>query len=408
HTLVFESSMPQLEHLDASDSGLMALKLPQNCDRLRYLDGSRNKISQFVPLRDFPSLEHLDLSENRLNDFDTRWLPKFPKLQRVYLKENPMYSSKRDGVERPANCLDFLQRFQRDLEKGEPQQNKEYKVLVVGNGGVGKSCLVERLVHNTFTPSHDSTHGVSIEQCISLEQYLEQDKFPYILNIWDFGGQDIYHATHRLFMQSNAIYYVLWDEENNPDHKKESEYQEGQETRKYDNHSLQYWLYYVQQQGKDSPVIVIKTKKAKNNAPSPHEPSLLKTFSNSFKKLDFHQVESSQSDWQQNGFKRLLNFTEDAIASFGRDELLPQNWFNLRQHLRNLQKNNSKQGTIPARIPRYRFGLRPGKPNRSARKMAGANGCCFLQRRLLWQCDYFAARLGNSRHLYPFSATKAT
>ena len=28
--------------------------------------------------------------------------------------------------------------------------------------------------------------------------------------MWDFGGQDIYHGTHALFMRDNAIFALIW------------------------------------------------------------------------------------------------------------------------------------------------------------------------------------------------------
>ena len=30
------------------------------------------------------------------------------------------------------------------------------------------------------------------------------------MQMWDFGGQDIYHGTHALFMRDNAIFALIW------------------------------------------------------------------------------------------------------------------------------------------------------------------------------------------------------
>jgi internalin A len=44
---------------------------------------------------------------------------------------------------------------------------------------------------------------------------VELDGFrePVRLNLWDFGGQEIYHGTHTLFLQGQAVFLVLWTPE---------------------------------------------------------------------------------------------------------------------------------------------------------------------------------------------------
>ncbi len=238
-------SMPDLEHLDISDAQLLELELPEALQSLRWLDASRNKLQKFEWSGDLPELVHLDLSDNQLKNFPAEWIPRLPKLKRLYLKGNPLPESKRTEAENQANCLPFMQEFYQAIAKEGGIKNDEYKVLLVGNGKVGKTCMVHRLVDDCFKPEWDSTHG------IELRQLNDPKKLPYILNLWDFGGQDIYHATHRLFMQSSAIYLALWDMEGLKHEYTERE--EGGELRKYENYSLQYWLDYIKNQGGNPP-----------------------------------------------------------------------------------------------------------------------------------------------------------
>lgn len=334
--LQFDGPLPSLQWMDVSDGALQSLKIPDGCHQLRMIDASRNQITQWVPGGQFPELLHLDLSNNRLSDFPVSLLDKFPLLQRIYLKENPLPDSKKSFVEQQANCLSFLQYYQAQLERGTVD-NKEYKVLLVGNGGVGKTTLVERLVYNRFEENWLSTHG------IALEQYRKKKPFDFLLNLWDFGGQDIYHATHRLFMQSNALYLLLWDEKSrcNPS----SERTEAKERRAYDNYPLEYWLYYIRQQGKRCPVIVLKTKKSQNNSPHPQRERLQELFQEQFASLEFHQVDSSIDDWsneQGNGFNKLLHLMGRALKRLRGPEKIPTHWAGLRQHMRVLYRNQSK------------------------------------------------------------------
>jgi hypothetical protein len=43
------------------------------------------------------------------------------------------------------------------------------------------------------------------------------------IHLWDFGGQEYYHATHRLFMSNNILYLLMWETATN--HQYESEKQ---------------------------------------------------------------------------------------------------------------------------------------------------------------------------------------
>ena len=328
-SLEFETALPALWHFDVSDSALEELKLPAGFENLKWLDASRNQLKTFVPQGQFKKLTYLDLSSNQLNDFPTAILDKLAALEGLYLKGNDNFpSTKNLSINKQGNCLPFMQRFARELKKGQTVNN-EFKVLLVGNGGVGKTCLVERLVYDSFEKEHLSTHGVALEQYLNEENPKE---FPYILNLWDFGGQDIYHATHRLFMQSNAIYLALWDEKTLKNDT--SEIEEEGEIRKYENFSLQYWLHYIKHQGGNSPIIVVKTKTKEDSSFHPQQQEIQTRYGVS----DFLQIDSKVDDWTDNGFDRLLLFIKESIKKLRQEQELPKNWAELRQHLRLLQK----------------------------------------------------------------------
>ncbi|NCY16589.1 MAG: hypothetical protein EBX39_07430 [Actinobacteria bacterium] len=79
------------------------------------------------------------------------------------------------------------------------------KILLVGNGDAGKTTFAHALVG--LEPDHrqGSTHGIQ----------LFRDEMPgtppAVRHIWDFGGQDIYHNAHRIFMQAGSVFVVLWN-----------------------------------------------------------------------------------------------------------------------------------------------------------------------------------------------------
>ena len=54
-----------------------------------------------------------------------------------------------------------------------------------------------------------STHGILVGN-FNIE--VEENQTVNV-NLWDFGGQEYYHATHRLFFSDNVLYLLLWEQE---------------------------------------------------------------------------------------------------------------------------------------------------------------------------------------------------
>ena len=82
---------------------------------------------------------------------------------------------------------------------------------------MGKTTLVKKLQDKSFKCNVNiSTNGVDISTLIlprksnSFISLFSKD--PGIqFNVWDFGGQAVFHSTHRLFITPNAIYVILYD-----------------------------------------------------------------------------------------------------------------------------------------------------------------------------------------------------
>jgi len=99
------------------------------------------------------------------------------------------------------NCLPRLRAHFRDLAAGS-EALPDIKLIVLGNGRIGKTQICNRLRGQDFEPQADSTHGIVVTT-----QDFGADT---LLRMWDFGGQDIYHGTHALFMRTRAIFLLVW------------------------------------------------------------------------------------------------------------------------------------------------------------------------------------------------------
>ncbi len=102
-----------------------------------------------------------------------------------------------------------------------------------------------------FEKDWDSTHGIRLTFA---DLPTAPGEPPARLNIWDFGGQDIYHGTHALFLRSRAIFALVWCEERN-----NAEVYEHQGIA-FRNHPLAYWAHYVRHlAGTDNPLLTVQT-----------------------------------------------------------------------------------------------------------------------------------------------------
>ena len=84
----------------------------------------------------------------------------------------------------------------------------ESKLLVVGEGGVGKTELIQALHGRSFNADQEGTVGIKISE---LNVTRQADHTMMRLNAWDFAGQDFNHATHQLFFSNRSLFLLVWN-----------------------------------------------------------------------------------------------------------------------------------------------------------------------------------------------------
>jgi internalin A len=133
------------------------------------------------------------------------------------------------------NAADILDYYFR-MRRGRRLLN-EAKLILLGRGEVGKTCLVNRLVHDKYV-STSMTRGISITAWP-----IKVRKDTVRLHVWDFGGQEIQHATHQFFLTERSLYLVVLNG------------RAGAE-----DEDAEYWLKFVKTFGGGSPTIVVLNK----------------------------------------------------------------------------------------------------------------------------------------------------
>ena len=83
--------------------------------------------------------------------------------------------------------------------------NHTFKILTIGESGVGKTCILRRFVENKFLKNHLATIGIDFRTKV-LHIYGKDIK----LKIWDTAGQERYHnITSQIYKGADGIILVF-------------------------------------------------------------------------------------------------------------------------------------------------------------------------------------------------------
>lgn len=203
-----------------------------------HLGGNQLKI---LPdsLSRLTNLTWLSLGGNQLRVLPN-WLGQLPNLKEVDLYHNSLVTPPPEVVAHGSGAvLTFLRAGAR---VGTGRQWRA-KLLVVGQGGVGKTSLVKAVMGLPHDAMEPTTHGLRIEE-ITLG-HPEEPEQQMRLSVWDFGGQDIYHATHQFFLSAGCLSILVWDS------------RAGWEQCK-----VEYWLDLLDARAPGTPILLVATHSA--------------------------------------------------------------------------------------------------------------------------------------------------
>ena len=143
----------------------------------------------------------------------------------------------------------------------EDRPLNELKVIFLGDGGAGKSHTIARLLKDG-EQSEDfpnvSTPGIVIKD--KLYQFGDKE---VKVHYWDFGGQDILHSMHRMFLTKRTLYVVMVNvRDGNQDER------------------ARYWLHNLRSFADGAPVLLVLNQMDMNENASVNESDLRKLYPN--------------------------------------------------------------------------------------------------------------------------------
>jgi hypothetical protein len=270
---------------------------------LRELHLVGNQLTTLPPeIGQLTRLIKLDLWGNKLTTLPQE-ICQLTEIKRLWLDHNPLTSPPYEIAQQGINVI---RQYFDELNKGQRALN-EVKILLVGEGAAGKTSLVKQLLGEGFNEREDTTHGISIRGWET-----EAGDRKIRVNIWDFGGQEIQHATHQFFLSRRSLYVLVLD------------------ARRDDK--TEYWLQYIQSFGGSSPVLVVLNKEDENPSFDVNRPFLLQKYPGIR-----HFFRTCCADGR--GISRFKEVLLDELAKV---EMIgirwPQSWFQVKQRIEQADK----------------------------------------------------------------------
>ncbi|MCC3427757.1 MAG: leucine-rich repeat domain-containing protein [Microcoleus sp. PH2017_01_SCD_O_A] len=285
---------------------------------LTHLYLSNNRIVKIPEaLGQLSNLTELDLTNNQIAEIPES-LRKMDKLQKLDLRGNPipippeiLGKNKLSGNPRDVrNILDFY--FQ-TRDPNATEELNEAKLLIVGEGEAGKTTLANKLLNPNYElkEREPSTEGIDVMRW----EFPQPNGKPFRVHLWDFGGQEIYHATHQFFLTERSLYVLLVD-------------------NRRQNPNLCYWLSIIELLSKGSPVFLVQNEKQ----------DIRCEISLSQQRRDFRNLEK---DFPTNlatnrGLADLQRALQNRIATLEHISTpIPKRWANVRYVLENYSQRQT-------------------------------------------------------------------
>ncbi len=313
--------LTELQSLNLSGNQLTTL--PESLGQLtelRWLYLYRNQLTALPEsLGQLTQLRFLYLAGNQLTALPQS-LGLLPWLYVLDLKDCPLDPELAAAYKEGLNAVTQYLRARAE----EHVVLNEAKLILVGEGEVGKSCLLGALRGDPWEEGRPTTHGIDIKTVRVADPATGTE---ITLNGWDFGGQRVYRPTHQLFFSAPAVYLVVWKPREGP--------QQG---------FVKEWIKLVKHREPDAKIIVVAT----HGGPKERQPDIdRQEIWDLFGKdtvIDFLRIESQPPDYdkdkdQWTGTCYGINELKEAIArvavslqDVGRS--VPKRWQEVRETLK--------------------------------------------------------------------------
>ena len=207
------------------------------------------------------------------------------------------------------------------MEKEGTDYIYEAKLLILGEPGAGKTSFARKIqkVDAELPEEEETTRGIDVDKWEFEHKFHDRGEKTITANIWDFGGQAIYKATHRFFLTRRSLYTIVAD------------------ARKEDT-DFYYWMHIVELFGEDSPCLIVINEKEDRKRDLPYN-SLRKRFTILKDKKEVNLKDAEKEDNKR--FNSLLDALKYQISHLQHiGDPIPANWKKIREKIADLESTN--------------------------------------------------------------------
>ncbi len=318
------SDLVELKELVLYNTAIRELSPLAKLSKLKRLLISLTQVYDLSPLANLDTITRLDFSHTNVEDLRP--------IKKILRKGMPINWYTQDHGITFQNCplknppYEIVVRGKQAIlgywEQIETQKGTvelyEAKLIIVGEGGTGKTTLFEKLKdQNHQVGTTVETHGINIHEGLPFQHESIKENIFHV-NLWDFGGQDLQYMTHQFFLTPRALYVLMID-------------------ARRESPNLAYWFKIISLLGRETDdskekvrLLLVFNKQA-NSTGQPQYQDILKFYEDSIE-AHYLEVDFAINDYRFENLQKVIQ--EHLVTLPIVKSQLPRLWKDVREDLR--------------------------------------------------------------------------